>query len=151
MFAEFQGYMGEGRETFIRLFRSELLDDINGQYMIAEYLPGYLLIGSDAALEGVFVAPDGRVVQIPFIPLSTQYENHLFDSVEEFRPEFERSFTDDSSQPLDRTRMAVHPIALGGSPTDPTNFQDVPDDVHVKAIVHWNKIYAQALREQNGG
>jgi hypothetical protein len=147
MFTEFQGFIGQKNDTLTRLFRSDLLDDINHQYMIAEYLPGYYLIGSDAALEGIFVAPDGRVVQIPFIPLSAQYEKLLFDSVEKFRAEFDRSFRDDSAYPLDRTRMAVHPIGLGGNPTDPANFKDAPDDIHVKATVYWNKVYAYPYRK----
>ena len=65
----------------MRLFRSEMLDEINRQYLIAEYLPGYRLIGSDTALEGIFVAPDGKVVQIPFIPLSVQHEQTLVAAV----------------------------------------------------------------------
>lgn len=64
MIAEFQGFIGQKKSMFVRMFRSELLDQINKSYEVAQYLPGYRLIGSDAALEGIFVAPDGRVVQL---------------------------------------------------------------------------------------
>src|SRR5581483_10223451 len=134
--------------TFIRLFKRELLDDINRQYLVQEYLPGYRLIGSDAALEGIFVTPDGKVVLIPFIPLSAQYEEPLFDSVRQFLEEIDHTFRSDCSYPLHLTRIAVHPIALGGSPTEPTNFKDAPEDIHVKAINYWNKVYVHALRNK---
>jgi hypothetical protein len=68
--------------------------------------------------------------------------------LQQFRDEFERTFRNDSSYPLELTRMAVHPIALGGSPTDPTNFKDAPEDTHVKATVYWNKVYAHALQNR---
>jgi hypothetical protein len=147
MFTEFQGFIGGKAEMFVRLFRSDLRDEINQRYEVAQYLPGYLLIGSDAALEGIFVAPDGRIVQIPFIPLAAQYAQPLFESVEQFRAEFDCTFKSNSNYPLDRSRMAIHPIALGGSPTDPANFKDAPEDVHVQATVYWNKVYAYASQK----
>jgi hypothetical protein len=151
MFTQFQGFIGEKKNIFIRLFKAELLDDINRRYLIAEYLPNYKLIGSDAALEGVFISPDGKVVQIPFIPLSVQYERILFGSLQQFKEELGRGFSRTSVYPADATRMAVHPIALGGSPTDPANFKDAPEDIHVKATVYWNKVYADALRRDSKG
>jgi hypothetical protein len=151
MFTEFQGFIGDTGKMFVRLFRSDLRHEINLRYEVAQYLPGYLLIGSDAALEGIFVAPDRQVVKIPFIPLSAQYAKPLFSSVEQFRTEFDRTFRTDSNYPFDRTRMAVHPIALGGSPTEPANFKDVPDDIHVKATVYWNKFYADASQKKPNG
>jgi len=151
MFTQFQGFIGEKGDTLIRLFKPELLDDINRQYQIVDYLPGYQLIGSNTALEGLFVAPDGKVVQIPFIPFSPQYAQILFDSVQHLRDEFKRTFRSDASYLPEFTRMAVHPIALGGSPTDPANFKDAPEDIHVKATVFWNKAYVHALRYKNGG
>lgn len=151
MFTEFQGFVGEKHEKPIRLFRSDLLDEINRQYGIAEYLPDYLLIGSDTALEGIFVAPDGQVVLIPFIPLSARHAQKFFGSVAEFRAEFERTFRADTSYPPHLTRIAVHPIALGGSPTDPANIKDASEAIHVETTVYWNKVYADVLRRQNGG
>jgi len=151
MFTQFQGFVGGKNGSYIRLFRPELIEEINRRYSIAAYLPGYRLIGSDAALEGIFVSPDGKVVQIPFIPLSAHYERILFSSEQQFRAEFDRTFKSDASYPPDVTRMAVHPIALGGSPTDPANFKDAPEDIHVEATVFWNKAYAYAIRENRKG
>jgi hypothetical protein len=151
MFAESQGFIGEKGEKLVRFFRSELLEDINRQYLVEHYLPGYRLIGSDTALEGIFVAPDGKIVRIPFIPMSPRYAQELFGSLEELRDEFDRNFKCFLSYPLELTRMAVHPIALGGSPTDPANFKDAPEEIHVKATVYWNKVYAHALQNKGGG
>lgn len=150
MFTEFQGLIGEKGDTFIRLFKPALLDEINHQYQIEEYLPGYQLIGSNAALEGIFVAPNTSVVQIPFIPLRAQYARTMFSSVQQFQDELNRSFASDLSYPLELTRMAVHPIALGGSPTDPANFKDVPEEIHVKSTVYWNSVYIHALKKKAG-
>ena len=148
MFTEFQGFIGKKSETFLRLFKSELLDEINRQYQIAQYLPGYQLIGSNAALEGIFVAPDTSVVQIPFIPLRAEYAKIIFISVQQLQDEFNRNFKSDLTYPLELTRMAVHPIALGGSPTDPANFKDAPEEIHVKATVYWNRVYIHALQNK---
>ena len=57
------------------------LDQIIPDYTVKEYQPNYQLIGSDASIDGKFVAPNGRIVQIPFIPMSTEHETVLFDSL----------------------------------------------------------------------
>jgi hypothetical protein len=47
-----------------------------------------------------------------------------------------------------REIFEIHPVILGGSPTDPANKTVLTRAQHVEAVRYWNRIIQQARREQ---
>jgi hypothetical protein len=148
MYTDRQRIVGERP---IRLFRTAILEEVNRLYEVSAYLPGYTLIGSDTALDGIFKDPDGRIVSIPFVPFDSQYAEVLFADIGALADAFDSQSSPFTARSPELTLLAIHPLALGGSPTDPSNFKDAPYDIHAKSVVFFNKVYIDALEAQRRG
>ena len=48
----------------------------------------------------------------------------------------------------DREIFEIHPVILGGNPTDPANKTILTRAQHIEAVRYWNKIIRQARRAQ---
>jgi hypothetical protein len=42
----------------------------------------------------------------------------------------------------------IHPVILGGSPTDPTNKVLLSREEHIKAVNYWNKVIKDLRKQQ---
>jgi len=42
----------------------------------------------------------------------------------------------------------IHPVILGGSPTDPANKVVLSRTEHMQAVVYWNRVIAEMRRQK---
>jgi cell wall assembly regulator SMI1 len=72
---------------YANLWKLEDITELNRNYQVEEYLPGYLLIGSDGSGEAFAIkkdSPDEYYVQVPFIGLSEEDCMHVGNTFDEF-------------------------------------------------------------------
>jgi hypothetical protein len=152
-----EGFVGY---EYLRLFALEQLPWVNCAYQVATYLPGYYLFGSNGCGEAyMFGPPDGErpVIRTAFVPLDLEYVSESWPDFPHFLlglVSAPRQY-DDSSYPDTPNPEAfgleiheVHPIALGGSPTDPANRLFVPVAKHAELVSFWNKTFPIVKRQR---
>jgi hypothetical protein len=152
-----EGFIGH---EYLRLFAIDQLPWVNDAYAIGTYLPGYYLFGSNGCGEAYLFGPstphERPVIRIAFVPLDMEYASKSWPSFGHFLfalvnapPEFEDSAFPDTPNP-DAVGMEVHevhPIGLGGDPTDQKNKVLVPVQKHVELVSFWNKTF-HAIRQR---
>jgi len=89
--------MGNGGEGpvgefgYANLWKIEEIADLNRDYHVKEYLPGYLVIGSDGGGEAFAIKRDEAVyVQVPFVGLSEEDCMVMGNTFEEFLDKLSR-------------------------------------------------------------
>jgi hypothetical protein len=152
---EFGGREGFIGETYLRLYRLEELVGLNVAYEVPALFPQVILFASNGAGEA-FAFPLGQagVLQVPFLPLSTEHAGRVASSFTEFVRLLAASGASPASDPK-AVGMEVHerhPICFGGSPTDPENKVLVPAANHAELCRFWNGVYRNAVaqRERDG-
>lgn len=150
-----EGFIGE---TYLRFYEAEKIPEVNEAYEVENYLPGFLLIASNTVGDAICFCPplaEGRVVQVPFIPLRLDLAEPVGSSLTAFLARLAASrATGRSPSPSDINSDLIgkevfqrHPIALGGSPIAPDNRVLVPAEVHPRLVRFWNKVYHHHLRQ----
>jgi hypothetical protein len=151
--AEFGGREGFLGQTYLRLYRLQELVALNLAYELPALVPEVIVFGSNGGGEAfAFSIGEPAVVQVPFLPLASEYiERRAADFTE-----FLRSLAASGASSPHEARAigmevhAKHPVCLGGSPTDPANQVLVPAAKHAEVCRFWNKVYRNALAQQQG-
>ena len=142
-----EGFIGE---EFYRLYSVEQLLSLNPAYGVDEFMPGFVLIGSNGGGESYLL--DARhtpapVFRIPFIPMIEAYGSQMALSVSVWQqglaaisPAMSIIHTP-SSRTFGKEIHEINPIVFGGSPTDPKNRALVPLEQHAEIVVWWNRTF----------
>jgi hypothetical protein len=147
---EFGGREGFLGQTFLRLYRLEELFALNIAYQVPTLLPEVIVFASNGGGEAFAFASflkQPSVVQVPFVPLCSEYAEHQASSF----AEFVRSLCVSGESPecndevLGMEIHEVQPICFGGDPTDEANKAFVPPSEHAELCRFWNKKYRQML------
>jgi hypothetical protein len=149
---EFGGREGFLGDSFVRLFRLQELTSLNFAFDVPVLCPEVFIIGSNGCGEAyAFPLNEPAIVQIPFIPLRAECAIHLADSFTGFLQALAASGPSPESNPqtVGMEIHGIHPICLGGSPTDPKNKVHVPVAKYPEICKYWNKIYNDALARQS--
>jgi SMI1 / KNR4 family (SUKH-1) len=150
------GFIGS---TYFILWQAEELAEFNDGYQVSRYAPGLLIFGSngggDAFAFDTRTSPY-RMMQVPFVGMSTADEFHVAGSFKELLERmheemFRASEPPPRSQPALRGKeiFEITPIILGGSPTDPGNKATLTREQHMKLVCYWNKVVSD-IRSQQG-
>jgi len=146
-----EGFIGK---AYLRFYSADGILEVNQAYAVAEYLPGFLLIASNTIGDAICFRPpfmEGRVVQVPFIPLRLDYAERVESSFSDFIARLAASRVGARSLSTSDINPAVigkeifqrHPIVLGGSPTDPNNRDLVSVEEHPELVRYWNNVFRQ--------
>jgi hypothetical protein len=155
-----EGFIGD---TYVSLWRVAELAELNALARVAEFAPGFTAFGTDGGTE--LFGFDRRtatnpVVAIPVVGLSWEYGRPLGGSFEAFL----RKLSGGPVQPERRVlgirlgrkqaptpnpelfgmnAWQIHPVILGGDPTDPKNRTIVPLREMLRFASFWNDQIAQ--------
>lgn len=148
---EFGGREGFLGKTYLRLYQLQELVSLNFAYEVSTLLPGVMVFGSNGFGEAfAFDLHDSAVIQVPFLPLSEKHLERKAASFCEFIQSLAASGNSLECDP-DGVGMevhAIHPLCLGGSPTDPANRVLVPAAKHAEICRFWNGVHREALARQ---
>lgn len=142
-----EGFIGE---QFLRLYSVEQLLCLNPAYKVDEFMPGFVLIGSNGGGEAYAInarLTPAPVFQIPFIPMTEAYGRLTAPSVSSWYQSFASTPVNTvdchtpSSPTFQREIHEINPIVFGGSPTDMSNKALVPLDKHAELCVWWNRTF----------
>ena len=142
-----EGFIGE---QFVRLYSVEQLMTFNPAYGLDEFMPGFVLIGSDGGGEAYMLnakLTPAPVLQIPFIPMIESYGRPIAPSVAAWNQALAAIPPDSNvkhmptSPTFQREIYEVKPIVFGGSPTDPKNKALIPLDKYAELVVWWNRTF----------
>jgi len=147
-----EGYAGGG--AYVRLWSAQDVIRFNRAYQIPDFIPGLLLVGTDASVMGYGLDWRSNDVQCVDVELAALDRDYVRDVAESFAELIRLLASDvlesgrpESHLPPDWLRGQVvhekHPIVLGGPPNDPANRVLVPVDQHPSLCV----LNAQILRE----
>jgi len=143
------GYMNGGEgflgEAYVRLYSAEQLAPLNRAYGVQEWIPGHLLIGSNGGGEAIALAPDDRVVEVPFIPMDARYSRLRAPDWDSFlaagslpgeRPEPSPAY-------IGKEIHEIQPLIFGGDPCDPANKAALSPEEHAPVVVWWNRRFRE--------
>ena len=149
-----EGFVGS---EYLRLYALDELQAVNDAYQSATYLPGHVIIGSNGCGEAFVLdlrSDPPPVIQVPFVPLDTEYAETLAATFAQFWDHLlSAQATEEPFPPLvNEGTLGLevterHPIVLGGRP-------GVENQVLVPAIKHselarfWNKTF-QVVRQRS--
>jgi hypothetical protein len=147
-FGSREGFLGE---EYLRLYRLEELVDLNLAYEVQTHFPEATIFGSNGLGEG-FAFRVGRpgVIQVPFVPLASEY----LDSQGNTFADFVHSLAETGESSAYNPKTVgievhdIHPICLGGSPTDSANKALIPVAKHAEVCRFWNKAFRAVLARQ---
>ena len=141
---EFGGNEGFLGSEFLRLYRVDELIDLNVCYDIATNYPQCFIFGSNGCGDAFGMLWDqDAVVRVPFIPMMAEMGDVVAPTICGLVELFAASGVSMESNPA-TAAMEVHdkhPIALGGSPTDPENKVLVPPLNHAEICAYWHRVY----------
>ncbi len=154
-----EGFVGH---EYLRLFALTQLSWVNDAYGVDTHLPGHCMFGTngcgEAYLFGPPTAAERPVIRVSFIPLDLDYVSQSWPSFDHFllalvnappdSPDDPYPYTPDPDA-IGKELHEVHPIALGGSPTDPANKVLVPVAKHAELVTFWNNAF-KAIRQRAG-
>ena len=154
-----EGFVGH---EYLRLFALDQLLWVNDAYGVGTYLPGHCMFGSNGCGEAYLFGPptvaERAVIRVSFIPLDPDYVSQSWPSFDQFllalvnappdNPDDPYPYTPDPDA-IGKELHEVHPIALGGSPTDPANKVLVPVEKHAELVAFWNRTF-NAIRQRAG-
>lgn len=145
------GFIGE---AYMMHWRIEELRELNQAYQVAEYAPDLVLFGSNGG--GEAFAFDRRsdpapIVIVPFVGMEiglahqvgSSFGEFVLDSFRHDPPAIEKPRDVQSDHLKDRNGnevFEIHPIILGGSPTDLQNKAFLNRQQHIEAVCYWNNV-----------
>lgn len=145
------GFMGE---AYMHLWRVEELLTLNLAYQVAEYAPDLFVFGSNGG--GEAFAFDRRldpmpVVAVPFVGIESGLANRVGSSFGEFVSDSFRHDHGTKETPAESLRRCpvelfgkeifeIHPVILGGNPTDPENKVVLDRQQRIEAVRYWNQV-----------
>jgi hypothetical protein len=157
--SEYLGFLrymngGEGflAGTYVRLYSADQLSSLNRAYAVQQWLPGHLLIGSDGGGTAITLAPDGAIVEVPFIPMDTRYSTRRVQDWASFLGVAAGGV--DRPQPIPsyigKEIHELQPVLFGGDPCDPANKVTLSPEEHAPLVVGWNRKFREVAPEGSG-
>lgn len=140
-----------GGDSFVMLWKLDELEAFNRDYEVADYCNGLLLFGSSGGGEAYGFntkQTPWTVVRVPFVGMDESLIESVGESFTDFLQrlacgaidflmnEFRTAIGETGSK---KEIFEIHPIMLGGNPTDPKNKTLLTRDQHIEAVVYWNR------------
>src|SRR5215831_12700862 len=155
-----------GDEEYAILWSVEELASLNDRYEVQSYVPGLLIFGSNGGGEAYGFdtrIPNWPIVSVPFVgmewelaePIGASFSlclERLYQTKElsesESMSDHNRESGITASQSRGKEIFEIHPVILGGSPTDPANKVVLNRAEHMQAVVYWNRVIAEIRRQK---
>jgi hypothetical protein len=130
--------MREGwhEETYWIVFDKGETKDITNAYGLAEFLPGYIVVGLLGWNDFVITDGCGALFRVPTIPLSFKYVEPLLSN-----PDFSELASDDRY--AGKIKWHIQPLVFGGSPSSDDNLTWVDLRKHQTLVRWWNRKYLE--------
>ena len=103
-------------------------------YGLAEYLPGYFIVGLKGWDDFILCDREGRYFSVPTVPLERSSLAPFHFPSESLRLESDETLTK-------KIKWYVKPIRFGGDPSAKENMAWLSQDEHAQAVKWWNKFY----------
>ena len=110
-------------------------------YGLAEYLPGYSIVGLKGWDNFILADQEDRYFLVPTVPLEQASLDAFSFPAAPMRLESDPRFAD-------KIKWYVKPIRLGGDPSAKENMAWLSQDEHVQAVKWWNQFYYDTLAKQ---
>ena len=107
-------------------------DLLTAAYGLAEYLPGFFIIGLKGWDDFILADSTSQHFLVPTVPLERASLAPFRFPNESLRLESDERFTK-------KIKWYVKPIRFGGDPSAKDNMAWVSEDEHVQAVKYWNK------------
>ena len=104
------------------------------KYSLADYLPGYALVGLRGWDDFIVRDEKNALFTILAVPLTA-------DLLRPFPIEIEPSHIKADSRFTGKIKWYIQPIIFGGDPQAQKNMTWIPIDTHAEAVNYWNKLY----------
>ena len=114
---------------------------LTAAYGLAEYLPGFFIIGLKGWDDFILSDSAGQYFLVPTVPLERASLAPFRFPTESLRLESDERFTK-------KIKWYVKPIRLGGDPSAKDNMAWLSQDEHVQAVKYWNKFYYDKFAKQ---
>ncbi len=110
-------------------------------YGLAEYLPGYFIVGLKSWDDFILVDRGSHYFLVPTIPLEQT-------SLAPFRFPAETSRLESDERFTKRIKWYVKPIRFGGDPSAKGHMAWLSLDEHAEVVKWWNKFYYDTFKKQ---
>jgi len=115
---------------------------LTAAYGLAEYVPGYFIVGLKGWDDFILANPAGQYFLVPTFPLEQANLAPFHFPTESLRLESDDGFTK-------KIKWYVKPIRFGGDPNSKENIAWLSQDEHVQAVRYWNKFYHDTFAKQH--
>ena len=139
---------------YLALWPVDQLADLNTRAKVAEFAPNLVAFATNAGGEGYFFdRTTGEFINSPMIGLGYIDPTMAGRDFEEFLAWLAKKYPRSGPAPaanisrFGRVIHEIHPILLGGSPTDPKNKTFLPLPTYADAVALWND---RVLEARNG-
>jgi hypothetical protein len=135
---------GWHHDEYLILFDEGERESIGDAYALAQYLPGFRLIGLRFWDDLIVQNDKGAYFTVPAVPMTPNYLNplHRFDIPTSLKPD--ARFTG-------KVKWHVKPVIFGGDPTSDENVKWIDLGAHAQFVTFWNRTYRRILAEQGSG
>jgi hypothetical protein len=116
-------------------------EHLTAAYGLAEYLPGYFIIGLKGWDDFILADRAGQYFLVPTLPLERASLAPFRFPAESLRLESDERFTK-------KIKWYVKPIRFGGDLSAKENMAWLSQDEHVQAVNYWNRFYYDSLAKQ---
>lgn len=110
-------------------------------YSVAEYLPGYFIVGLKGWDDFVLADRESQYFLVPTVPMERASLTPFHFPARTLRLEPDERFTK-------KIKWYVKPIRFGGDPNANENMAWLSQDEHVQAVRWWNKFYYDTFVKQ---
>ena len=116
-------------------------EQLTALYGLAEYLPGYVIIGLKGWDDFILVDRQSQYFSVPTVPL-------VQASLAPFRFPAETLRLESDGRFAKKIKWYVKPIRFGGDPSANENVAWLSPHEHAAAVKWWNKFYYDTLAKQ---
>jgi len=132
-----------GGDSYLRLYDIQILQYLNDQYHISEFLPGTILIGTDCGDTAYGLTTTGKshkIITFPFVPMSQKYieTEYKLQSFIEFVLGKPTEGLLPNKEIYGTQLWWIIPIFVGGDPNLGSNVVIIPLEEHFKVCSYWN-------------
>lgn len=133
---------GWHNDDYLILFQ-EQSESVNlaGLYGLANYLPGYSLVGIKGWDNFIVCTAANQFFTVPTVPMDMRYLQPLDFAVDFTKIRADKRFAD-------KIKWYLKPIVFGGDPNDEGNIAWLSLNQHADAVKWWNQLYFDAIRNQ---
>ena len=110
-------------------------------YGLADYLPGYFIVGLKGWDDFILCDRDGQYFLVPIVPLERGSLAPFSFPAVSLRLASDDKFTG-------KTKWYVKPIRFGGDPSAKDNIAWLSLEEHAQAVKWWNKFYYDTFAKQ---